>query len=80
MTNLDIYNQIFNEVFNVSESQLSDDFTKETVDNWDSMHQLGVISLIEDRFDIMMEAEDIMALTSYKAGKEILKDKYEITI
>lgn len=75
MTNLEKYNQIFTEVFGVDASVLNDDFSKETVDLWDSVHQLNIVSLAEEAFDIMLDPEDIMGFTSYKAGKEILKNQ-----
>lgn len=73
MTNLEKYNQIFTEVFGVDVSALNDDFSKDTVDQWDSVHQLNIVSLAEETFDIMLDPEDIMGFTSYKAGKDILK-------
>jgi acyl carrier protein len=42
------------------------------VSEWDSVHQLNIISLLEETFDLMLDPEDIMACTSYNAGKEIL--------
>ena len=72
MTNLEKYNAIFTEVFGVSADQLGDNFSKETVSEWDSVHQLNIISLLEETFDLMLDPEDIMACTSYNAGKEIL--------
>lgn len=75
MTNLDKYNNIFTEVFGVDSSVLNDDFGKDTVDQWDSVHQLNLISLAEEAFDIMLDPEDIMGFTSYAAGKEILKNQ-----
>lgn len=75
MTNLEKYNQIFTEVFGVDSAVLNNDFNKETVDQWDSVHQLNIVSLAEETFDIMLDPEDIMGLTSYKAGKEILKNQ-----
>lgn len=72
MTNLEQYNAIFVEVFGVSIELLGDNFSKETVSEWDSVHQLNIISLIEESFDLMLDPEDIMACTSYNAGKEIL--------
>ena len=72
MTNIDKYNQIFTEVFGVTPSLLNDDFGKETVDQWDSVHQLNLVSLVEEAFDIMLDPEDIMGFTSYAKGKEIL--------
>ena len=75
MTNLEKYNQIFTEVFGVEVAVLNDDFTKDNVDLWDSVHQLNIVSLAEEVFDIMFDPEDIMAFTSYKVGKEILKNQ-----
>lgn len=72
MTNLEKYNDIFVQVFGADVAQLGDNFSKETVSEWDSVHQLNIISLMEETFDIMLDPEDIMACTSYNAGKEIL--------
>ncbi len=75
MTNLEKYNNIFTEVFGVDASDLNDNFGKETVDQWDSVHQLNLVSLAEEAFDIMLDPEDIMGFTSYAAGKQILKNQ-----
>jgi acyl carrier protein len=72
MTNLEKYNAIFAEVFGATAEQLGENYSKETVSEWDSVHQLNIISLLEETFDLMLDPEDIMACTSYKAGKEIL--------
>lgn len=72
MTNLEKYNDIFVQVFGADLAQLGDNYSKETVSAWDSVHQLNIISLMEETFDLMLDPEDIMACTSYNAGKEIL--------
>lgn len=72
MTNLEKYNDIFVQVFGADVAQLGDNYSKETVSEWDSVHQLNIISLMEETFDLMLDPEDIMACTSYNAGKEIL--------
>ena len=66
-------------MFGVSADALNDNFSKETVEEWDSVHQLGVVSALEDAFDIMFDPEDIMELTSYAKGKEILQ-KYDVNL
>jgi len=73
MTNLEKYNDIFTQVFGANVNQLGDAFSKETVAEWDSVHQLNIITLMEETFDLMLDPEDIMACTSYNAGKEILR-------
>lgn len=79
MTNIEKYNDAFVQVFGVDPTKLNDDYSKETVGEWDSVHQLGIVSHLEESFDLMLEPEDIMAMESYKIGKEILK-KYEIEL
>jgi acyl carrier protein len=79
MTNIEKFNNAFVQVFGVDTSKLNDGYSKETVGEWDSVHQLGIVANLEEVFDIMLEPEDIMALVSYKAGKEILQ-KYQIEI
>ena len=77
MTNIEKLNDIFAEVFSVDVSALNANFDKNSVDGWDSVHQLSLTSAVEDAFDIMLDAEDILGFTSYENAKEILK-KYEV--
>jgi len=72
MTNIEKYNDIFVQVFGADIAQLGDNYCKESVAEWDSVHQLNIISLMEENFDLMLDPEDIMACNSYNAGKEIL--------
>lgn len=79
MTNLEKFNNIFCEVFGIEETMLGVDLDKNSVDNWDSVHQLSLTSAIEDEFDIMLDAEDILEFTSYINAKNILA-KYDIEL
>ena len=79
MTNIEKYNDAFVEVFGVESSVLSDDFSKENVESWDSVHQLNIIALLEESFDVMFDPEDILGLTSYAEGKKILS-KYNVEL
>ncbi|MCQ2346458.1 MAG: acyl carrier protein [Paludibacteraceae bacterium] len=72
MTNVEKLNNIFIEVFGATVEQLGDNYCKENVADWDSVHQLGIISGMEETFDLMLDPEDIMACTSYNAAKDIL--------
>lgn len=73
MTNLEKLNNIFAEVFSVEVSALGADFNNQSVENWDSVHQLSLTSAVEDEFDIMLDAEDILDFTSYEKAKDILR-------
>lgn len=78
MTNLEKYNAVFCETLNVVETQLAD-LKYQSVPSWDSVGHMSLVAAIEDAFDIMMEMDDIIDLSSYEKGKEILK-KYEVEI
>ena len=67
------YNQIFCETFGVQESVLNEGFTFRDVPEWDSIAHLSLISNLEDAFDIMFDAQDILHYESYLNGIEILK-------
>ena len=79
MENIEKYNEAFVHVFGAKVEDLNDNYGKDTVDEWDSVHQLSLTSELEEAFDIMFDPEDIMEMTSYAKGKEILK-KYEVEL
>jgi acyl carrier protein len=46
---------------------------------WDSVGHMGLISELEDAFDIQFETDDIVDFGSYEKGIELLK-KYDVEI
>ena len=47
--------------------------------SWDSVGHMALIANLEDKFDIMIEMDDIIDLSSFEKGKEILR-KYDVEI
>ena len=78
MTNLEKYNESFISSLQIEESKL-EGLTYQSVDGWDSVGHMGLIAALEDNFDIMLDTDDIIDLSSYEKGKEILK-KYDINL
>ena len=78
MTNLEKYNNAFVETFEITEDQLPG-LQYQAIEAWDSVGHMGLIAALEDAFDIMMDTDDIIDLSSYEKGMEILsKDEYGI--
>ncbi len=73
MENIEKLTNLFVEVFNVDASLINDNFGKDSVETWDSVHQLNIIALLEETFDLLLEPEDIMVCTSFAKAKEILR-------
>ena len=78
MSNREKYNKAFMESFDVEESQLNG-LAYQDVPSWDSVGHMGLISELEDAFDIQFETDDIVDFNSYEKGIELLK-KYGVEI
>ena len=78
LNNLEKYNNAFIESLDVEESQLAG-LAYQGVPAWDSVGHMGLISELEDAFDIQFETDDIVDFNSYEKGKELLK-KYDVFI
>lgn len=71
MTNLEKYNKAFTETFEITENQL-EGLKYQDIEAWDSVGHMSLIAALEDAFDIMMDTDDIIDLSSYEKGKELL--------
>lgn len=78
MTNIEKYNQVFIETFSVKEEELKD-LSYKSIPAWDSVGQMSLLAGLEDAFDIMIEPDDIIDISSFETGKVILK-KYNIEL
>lgn len=78
MSNIEKYNNAFMETFEITENVLPD-LKYQDITAWDSVGHMSLIAALEDAFDIMMDTDDIIDLSSYEKGKEILaKDDYGV--
>lgn len=73
MTNLEKYNRVLMDTFDLDITSISNDLNVLNVDAWDSMGQMQLATAIEENFGIALDEEDILYLTSYKDGLDILK-------
>lgn len=78
MSNIEKYNHVFSEVMSASSENLANLKFKES-ENWDSVGHMTLISALEDAFDIFLEVDDMMSITSYDKGKEVLS-KYGVDL
>jgi len=78
MSNKEKYVEAFIEALDLKEEQL-EGLEYQAVPSWDSVGHMGLISEIEDAFDIQFETDDIVEFGSFEKGIEILK-KYGVEI
>lgn len=76
-TNLEKYESAFVNAFNV-DAETAKNLKYQDIPAWDSVGHMGLIAELEDAFDIMMDTDDIIDLSSFEKGKQILTDKYDV--
>ncbi len=78
MSSLEKYIEAFTSTLEVKESEV-ECLEYQSIPAWDSVGHMGLIAVLEEAFDIMMETEDILAFSSFEKGKEIMR-KYNVEI
>lgn len=77
MSNTEKLHQVFASSLQIPLEKVVDDLTYNTIPEWDSVAHMALIAEIESAFDIMMDTDDIVDMSSVGKAKEILS-KYEI--
>lgn len=76
MGNFEKYERVFMEVLEAEKAVLPA-LTYQSIPSWDSVGHMSLIAALEEAFDIMMDTDDIIDLSSFEKGKEIL-EKYDV--
>ena len=78
MSNLEKYENAFVKALEVSPEEVSALVYGQSA-SWDSVGHMTLVANLEDAFDIMIDMDDIIDLSSFEKGKEILR-KYDVEI
>lgn len=52
------------EVFNISEDDVTPALSQDTLDNWDSLNHLQLVTAVEEEFDISLTMDEIDEITN----------------
>lgn len=58
--------QIMSNVFEIPESEISDDSSIDSIESWDSIRHLNLILALEEEFAITIPDEEVGNLINYK--------------
>ena len=76
MTNLEKYTHTFVETLCIMAEQ-TNGLMYQDVEAWDSVGHMTLVAALEDAFDISLDTDDIIDLSSFEKGLEILA-KYDV--
>ena len=65
----------FVECFGISADIVLDELEYGSIPQWDSIAHMSLIAGLEDEFDIMIETDDVIDMSSFKKANEIV-NKY----
>jgi acyl carrier protein len=66
--------EVVAKVFSVDPSEITDQSSRETIAEWDSMGHLALITSLEDQFKVSLAIADAMEMTNVGQIKMILKN------
>ena len=78
MNTIKLYNEAFKKTFGIKEKKLKK-LKYQDVESWDSVGHMNLMAVLEKKFKIEMDIDDIIDFSSYEKGRKILK-KYKIVI
>lgn len=79
MTDLEKYHAVFIETFSVTKEDLNENFAYQSIDAWDSIGHMSLITALENTFEILIEMDDVIDFASFEKGREILQ-KYNLSL
>ena len=71
------YDSVFLEVLSIESSQLGPQLLYQSVESWDSVGHMELISKLEVVFGLNLEMDDVIDFSSYTVGRKILQ-KYGV--
>lgn len=49
-------------------------------EEWDSVAHMKMIAAVEDAFEIMIDTEDVIAMSDYPTVRRILRSNYDVAL
>lgn len=61
-------------VFSLDPAEVTDESSKDTIEEWDSMGNMSLVTGLEEEFKVSLSIADAMEMTSVEQIKRILRD------
>ena len=75
---LDQLRAIFRTALELDRDAAVDNLEYRGIESWDSVAHMVLVSELEDTFDIMLETDDVIDMSSFAKAQEILA-RYEVS-
>ena len=65
--------QAFSDALGIPADQVLDELSYDSIPEWDSVSHMSLIAMLENKFNVLLETNDILEMSSVKIAKEILR-------
>ncbi|TLY15568.1 MAG: acyl carrier protein [Nitrospirae bacterium] len=66
--------ELVGKVFKINPQDLSDASSRDTIEQWDSMGHLALITALEEHFQVNISIADAMEMTNIRKIKDVLQE------
>jgi acyl carrier protein len=63
---------VFARMLGLAPEEITDELAYRSVRQWDSVSHMALVAALEDEFEVMLETEEVIDLSSVAKAKEIL--------
>ena len=64
--------EVMGDTFDIDEDDISHETSNETIEQWDSLNHLRLVTALEGEFDISLTMDEINTMTSYPKIVELV--------
>jgi acyl carrier protein len=77
MDNTEKLRQVFAESLEIDKNKVVDSLEYNSIPEWDSVAHMSLVAAIDSAFDIMLDTDDVIDMSSFGEAKKILA-KYDV--
>ncbi len=70
--NEDKLKEVIGDTFDIDEDEIGNETSNETIEQWDSLNHLRLVTALEGEFDISLTMDEINNMTSYPKIVELV--------
>lgn len=79
MENAERLREVFSRALEIDKEKVVESLEYNSIPEWDSVAHMGLVAAIDSAFDIMLDTDDVIDMSSFGVAREILK-KYDVQI
>ena len=73
MIDLDRLRKVFRTALGLADDADVDGLEYQSIDKWDSLAHMTLVAALEDEFDVMIDTDDVLTMSSFTKARELLE-------